>query len=43
MRTIPIPDTHASYDFPFLELAKMFEPVSDYFLTDTLIKGAYRK
>ncbi|RJP94428.1 MAG: hypothetical protein C4518_03260 [Desulfobacteraceae bacterium] len=39
MRTIPIPDSHASADFPFLELAKIFEPVSDYFLTDTLIKG----
>lgn len=38
MRTIPIPDSIASSDFPFLDLAKIFEPVSDYFLTDTLIK-----
>ena len=38
MRTIPISDTMASSEFPFLDLAKIFEPVSDYFLTDTLIK-----
>jgi phosphoribosylanthranilate isomerase len=37
MRTIPIPDTHSGGQVPFLELAKMFEPVSDYFLTDTII------
>ncbi len=37
MRTIPIPDNNAGGQVPFLELAKMFEPVSDYFLTDTLI------
>ncbi|MDA8404503.1 MAG: hypothetical protein M0Z56_09965 [Desulfobacteraceae bacterium] len=40
MRTIPIPDTISSSAIPFLELAKLFEPVSDYFLTDTLIKEA---
>lgn len=39
MRTIPIPDTQTSSEFPFLELAKIFEPVCDYFLTDTLIHG----
>lgn len=38
MRTIPIPDAMNSSKFPFLELAKCFEPVSDYFLTDTLIQ-----
>jgi len=38
MRTIPIPDAMNSSEFPFLELAKIFEPVSDYFLTDTLIQ-----
>ena len=37
MRTIPIPDNNSGADIPFLELAKMFESVSDYFLTDTLI------
>ena len=39
MRTIPIPNTKALSEFPFLELAKIFEPVSDYFLTDTLIQA----
>jgi phosphoribosylanthranilate isomerase len=37
MRTIPIPDNNSGGQVPFLELAKMFEPVSDYFLTDTII------
>lgn len=37
MRTIPIPDNNADDMVPFLELAKIFEPVSDYFLTDTII------
>lgn len=37
MRTIPIPDNNADGMVPFLELAKIFEPVSDYFLTDTII------
>ncbi len=37
MRTIPIPDNSLRASVPFLELARLFEPVSDYFLTDTLI------
>jgi len=37
MRTIPIPDNNLGDSIPFLELAKIFEPASDYFLTDTLI------
>ena len=37
MRTIPIPGNNLAATVPFLEIAKMFEPVSDYFLTDTLI------
>lgn len=37
MRTIPIPDNNSGGQVPFLKLAKMFEPVSDYFLTDTLL------
>jgi len=37
MRTIPIPDNNALSDLPFLKIARAFEPVSDYFLTDTLI------
>jgi phosphoribosylanthranilate isomerase len=37
MRTIPIPDNNSDGIVPFLELAKIFEPVSDYFLTDTII------
>jgi len=37
MRTIPIPDKNSGGQVPFLELAKLFEPVSDYFLTDTII------
>jgi phosphoribosylanthranilate isomerase len=39
MRTIPIPINGALTAVPFLELAELFEPVSDYFLTDTLIVG----
>ena len=39
MRTIPIPNTIGLSEFPFLDLAKIFEPVSDYFLTDTIMKG----
>jgi len=39
MRTIPIPDAMNLAEFPFLELAKIFEPVSDYFLTDTLLQA----
>jgi phosphoribosylanthranilate isomerase len=37
MRSIPIPRTGKAGGFPVLELARLFEPVSDYFLTDTLI------
>ncbi len=37
MRTIPIPNNNLGDSIPFLELARIFEPVSDYFLTDTLI------
>ncbi|MGB9500388.1 MAG: phosphoribosylanthranilate isomerase [Dissulfuribacterales bacterium] len=39
MRTIPIPINGGLNEVPFLDLAKLFEPVSDYFLTDTLIAG----
>jgi len=37
MRTIPIPDKNSGAGIPYLELAAIFEPVSDYFLTDTLL------
>jgi phosphoribosylanthranilate isomerase len=37
MRSIPIPQSKASNQGETLELARMFEAVSDYFLTDTLI------
>ncbi|MBC2717706.1 MAG: hypothetical protein HF978_20580 [Desulfobacteraceae bacterium] len=37
MRTIPIPDNNLGDSIPYLEWARIFEPVSDYFLTDTLI------
>ncbi len=37
MRSIPIPVHGAANDFPVMRLARLFEPVSDYFLTDTLI------
>ena len=41
MRSIPIRQPGISDDFSTLDLARMFEPVSDYFLTDTLIaKGS---
>ncbi len=39
MRTIPIAIDGALNEVPFLDLAKLFEPLSDYFLTDTLIVG----
>ena len=39
MRTIPIAVNGVLNEMPFLDLAKLFEPVSDYFLTDTLIVG----
>jgi len=34
MRSIPIPQNGALPDFPTLEIARSFEPVSDLFLTD---------
>jgi phosphoribosylanthranilate isomerase len=37
MRTIPIALDGRSAKVPTLELAGLFEPVSDYFLTDTLV------
>jgi phosphoribosylanthranilate isomerase len=37
MRSIPIPQPKVPERGEVLELARMFEPVSDYFLTDTLI------
>ncbi|MBW2238346.1 MAG: hypothetical protein JRF39_04770 [Deltaproteobacteria bacterium] len=41
MRSIPIHQPGIADDFATLDLARMFEPVSDYFLTDTLIaKGS---
>jgi phosphoribosylanthranilate isomerase len=37
MRTIPIPQAGLAEHVPFIELARFFEPISDYFLTDTLL------
>lgn len=37
MRSIPIPQSNVQNQGETLELARMFEVVSDYFLTDTLI------
>jgi phosphoribosylanthranilate isomerase len=37
MRSIPIPASGRAEGFPVMSLAKLFEPMSDYFLTDTLI------
>jgi phosphoribosylanthranilate isomerase len=39
MRSIPIAPSGRSHLVPTLELAKVFEPTSDYFLTDTLLVG----
>ncbi len=39
MRSIPIPATGAHHAFPVVEIARDFEAVSDFFLTDTLITG----
>lgn len=39
MRSIPIGANGSSDGVPSLELAALFEPVSDWFLTDTLISG----
>lgn len=44
MRSIPIPQSGVTDAFPVIETARMFEPVSDYFLTDTLLikkSGSY--
>lgn len=40
MRSIPIPEPGRGDTFPVWEMANRFEPVSDYFLTDTLLVGA---
>ena len=37
MRSIPIPQSGMADPMDALELARLFEPVSDYFLTDTLM------
>ena len=37
MRSIPIAPSGRSHLVPTLDLAKVFEPTSDYFLTDTLL------
>jgi len=37
MRSVPIAQPGMGDMIPSLELARMFEPVSDYFLTDTLL------
>ena len=37
MRSIPIPQSGMTDPMDTIELARLFEPVSDYFLTDTLI------
>ncbi|MEE4263209.1 MAG: hypothetical protein V2I56_11000 [Desulfobacteraceae bacterium] len=39
MRSIPIAPPGGSHLVPTLDLAKVFEPISDYFLTDTLLIG----
>jgi phosphoribosylanthranilate isomerase len=36
MRTLPIPRGPLHNGYPVLDYARLFEPVSDYFLTDTL-------
>ena len=40
IRTIPIPRTDEMPDFPFREIAKSFEAISEFFLTDTWVKDA---
>jgi phosphoribosylanthranilate isomerase len=39
MRSIPIAPPGGSHLVPTLDLAKVLEPISDYFLTDTLLIG----
>jgi phosphoribosylanthranilate isomerase len=38
MRSVPIAVTGLADRVPTLDIARMFEPVSDYFLTDTLVE-----
>lgn len=40
IRTIPIPRAEEMPSFPSLEIAKKFETISDFFLTDTWVKDA---
>lgn len=40
MRSIPIPVDGSVTIIPFLEIAGLFEPYSDFFLTDTFISGS---
>jgi phosphoribosylanthranilate isomerase len=37
MRTLPVPQAPHPDGYPMLDYARLFEPVSDYFLTDTLM------
>ena len=37
MRTLPIPQANCHNGISVLDIARLFEPVSDYFLTDTLM------
>jgi phosphoribosylanthranilate isomerase len=37
MRSVPIAPSGLAHRVPTLDIARMFEPVSDYFLTDTLM------
>ena len=39
MRSIPIAENNVEATLPVLEFARLLEPVSDYFLTDTWIAG----
>jgi phosphoribosylanthranilate isomerase len=39
MRSIPIPMENSASGFPTLKIARKFEPVSDFFLTDTWMKN----
>jgi phosphoribosylanthranilate isomerase len=41
MRSIPISGNGSDAHIPSLELAALFEPVSDWFLTDTVISGGH--
>lgn len=41
MRSIPIGGNGCGAGVPSLELAALFEPISDWFLTDTLITGSH--